>query len=311
MKKRVILLGECMVELRQHDADLLHKSFAGDVYNTAVYLQRSSGNSLDVQFFSAVGTDSLSDQLKSYALTEHIGTDLLFRVEDANPGLYMIETDLQGERRFRYWRQASAARQVMQCYTARGDETLLTGCQLFYFSGISLAILSPADRQLLLALLGKLKTHGCKLVFDANYRAGLWQHKEEAAAVCIQAYELADIALSGLDDHRALFGHQSVQQMSDWLLQLGIEEFVVKDGSRGSFGYCKQQEFYTSACSVKEVVDTTSAGDAFNGGYLAARLKGLNAEESALYASRLAAFVVCQPGAIVEPAVFADFKRLP
>ncbi|SEA97630.1 2-dehydro-3-deoxygluconokinase [Alkalimonas amylolytica] len=300
-----------MVELRQHDTNLLHKAFAGDVFNTAVYLQRSSGNSLDVQFFSAVGTDSLSDQLKSYANTEHIGTDLLFRVEDANPGLYMIETDLQGERRFRYWRQASAARQVMQCYTAHGDDTLLTGCQLLYFSGISLAILSPADRQLLFLLLRKLKTHGCKLAFDANYRAGLWQYKEEAAAVCMQAYALADIALSGLDDHLALFGHQSAQQMSDWLLQLGIEEFVVKDGSRGSLGYCKQQAFYTLACSVKEVVDTTSAGDAFNGGYLAARLKGLNAEESALYASRLAAFVVSQPGAIVEPAVFADFTRLP
>ena len=39
---RVVCIGECMVELRQAGEALYARSFAGDAYNTAVYLKRSA-----------------------------------------------------------------------------------------------------------------------------------------------------------------------------------------------------------------------------------------------------------------------------
>jgi len=48
-----------------------------------------------------------------------------------------------------------------------------------------------------------------------------------------------------------------------------------------------------------KVVDTSGAGDSFNGAYLAARLKGREPLEAAKEGLALAAKVVAQPGAII------------
>jgi 2-dehydro-3-deoxygluconokinase len=49
------------------------------------------------------------------------------------------------------------------------------------------------------------------------------------------------------------------------------------------------------------VVDTTAAGDAFNGGYLAARLRGAAPLAAAHAGNALAAEVVATPGALLPP----------
>jgi 2-dehydro-3-deoxygluconokinase len=50
-----------------------------------------------------------------------------------------------------------------------------------------------------------------------------------------------------------------------------------------------------------DVVDTTSAGDAFNGAYLAARLAGEDRRTAAEAGTRLAAEVIAHPGALLPP----------
>jgi 2-dehydro-3-deoxygluconokinase len=48
-----------------------------------------------------------------------------------------------------------------------------------------------------------------------------------------------------------------------------------------------------------KVVDTSGAGDSFNGAYLAARLKGKPPQEAVKDGLALAAKVVAQPGALI------------
>ena len=136
MAQRVIMMGECMVELFQLVENVYHQNFAGDVFNTAVYLKRSVGSAAQVQFFSAIGTDLISDKLLRAVQDEKIDTDLLLRTKTARPGLYMINTDCFGERSFVYWRETSAAKKVLQCLSAQQLEASLAGTDLFYFSGI-------------------------------------------------------------------------------------------------------------------------------------------------------------------------------
>jgi 2-dehydro-3-deoxygluconokinase len=52
-----------------------------------------------------------------------------------------------------------------------------------------------------------------------------------------------------------------------------------------------------------KVVDTTAAGDAFDGTYLAMRLRGNNFGDSLAKAASVAAKVVTYPGAIVPEAL--------
>ena len=307
MSKRIVIMGECMVELYQLVDNVYHQNFAGDVFNTAVYLKRTCEHPVDVQFFTAVGTDLISDKLVRAVEREKIDTSLMLRTKTARPGLYMINTDAFGERSFVYWRDSSAAKQVLQCFNAQLSYDAIKGCDMFYFSGITLAILSDSDRAQLFELISRLKADGSQIVFDPNYRPALWHSAEAAKAAFIQAYSLADVALPGLDDHRVLFAAQTTNDVVAQLTELGVAEIIVKDGVNGINGRYQQQAFTALAHPVKKVVDTTAAGDSFNGGYLAARLGGIAPQHAVKFAARLAGFVVEHTGAIVSKDHFNGF----
>ena len=307
MSKRIVIMGECMVELYQLVDNVYHQNFAGDVFNTAVYLKRTCETPVQVQFFTAVGTDLISDKLVRAVEREKIDTSLMLRTRTARPGLYMINTDAFGERSFVYWRDSSAAKQSLKCFNEQLNYDALKGCDMFYFSGITLAILSDADRAELFELVGRLKADGSQIVFDPNYRPALWQDANAAKAAFIQAYRLSDVALPGLDDHRVLFEAQTTNDVVAQLSELGVNEIIVKDGKNGINGRVQQQLFTAPAHSVKKVVDTTAAGDSFNGGYLAARLGGIAPQHAVKFAARLAGFVVEHTGAIVSKEHFNGF----
>ncbi|MBU1311221.1 MAG: sugar kinase [Gammaproteobacteria bacterium] len=307
MSKRVVIMGECMVELYQLVENVYHQNFAGDVFNTAVYLKRTCEESVDVQFFTAVGTDLISDKLVQAIEREKIDTSLMLRTKTARPGLYMINTDAFGERSFVYWRDSSAAKQVLKCFSEQLNYDAIKGCDMFYFSGITQAILPESDRAQLYELVKRLKADGSKIVFDPNYRPALWPNAATAKEAFIQAYSLADVALPGLDDHRVLFDAQTTNDVVELLTELGVGEIVVKDGKNGINGRYQHQGFTAQAHPVKKVVDTTAAGDSFNGGYLAARLGGIAPKHAVKFAALLAGFVVEHTGAIVSKEHFNSF----
>mgnify|MGYP006196087013 CR=1 FL=1 len=308
MSKRIVIMGECMVELYQLVDNVYHQNFAGDVFNTAVYLKRTCENPVDVQFFTAVGTDLISDKLVRAVEREKIDTSLMLRTKTARPGLYMINTDAFGERSFVYWRDSSAAKQSLVLFRQHNTIADLLPADVFYFSGISLAILSLDDRTYLFALIKELKAQGVQIVFDPNYRPALWPDAEICRANFDQAYALSDIALPGLDDHKVLYGSTSAADVLAQLQKLGVKEIIVKNGPAGVLGYSDGNSFQSPAVPVKKVIDTTAAGDSFNGGYLASRLNGLSPLASCQYAAALASFVVEHTGAIVTKEQFRSFS---
>ncbi|PTU04499.1 ketodeoxygluconokinase, partial [Pseudomonas sp. HMWF031] len=105
---RIALIGECMIEL-QHRADgSLQQSFGGDTLNTAVYLSRELAGAGTVDYVTALGDDSFSDAMCQSWAEENIGLGMVQRLPGRLPGLYCIQTDAAGERRFLYWRNEAA-----------------------------------------------------------------------------------------------------------------------------------------------------------------------------------------------------------
>ena len=127
--KRIVIYGECMVELRTESAQTLTKSYAGDTYNSAVYLKRCLPSS-SVSFLTAIGADFLSDELMFNMGENEINTDYVFRSVSRNLGLYMIRNDEHGERDFAYWRSQSAATQT---FTLLEETKTSIHCDWFYF----------------------------------------------------------------------------------------------------------------------------------------------------------------------------------
>ena len=94
-------------------------------------------------------------------------------------------------------------------------------------------------------------------------------------------------------------GHIQHRECSGASGNYNIEEIILTNGPEEIFGYDHGRRFQVKPVKVDNVVDTTSAGDAFNAGYVAARHAGLSAEESVMKASSLASVVIGLPGAII------------
>ena len=151
--RNLAVIGECMIELSQQGAQLT-RGFGGDTLNTAVYLARQMPEqTLRVHYVTALGTDSFSGDMLQAWRQEKIETELIQQFDNKLPGLYLIETDAAGERTFYYWRNDAAARYWLAGPQADALCERLAQFDYLYLSGISLAILAPADRMKLLALL--------------------------------------------------------------------------------------------------------------------------------------------------------------
>lgn len=298
--KRLIIFGECMVELRTQHGDTMAKSFAGDTYNTAVYFKRCLPVS-SISYLTAIGADFLSDELLLKMGEHEINTDLVFRATERNLGLYMIRNDNQGERTFAYWRAQSAATQTINLMP---DDNI--SAEWFYFSGISIAILDNAQRENLFILIKKLKSQGCKIAFDPNYRPRLWEDEDTAQHWTTRAYQEADLAFPGADDHLMLFRHTCADDIFAYLEDKNITEVVMKNGAIGVHIVSQKEQCIVPVEHVSAVVDTTAAGDAFNAGFMAARLSGKPAVESASFGAKVAATVITYPGAIIPSGIFSS-----
>jgi 2-dehydro-3-deoxygluconokinase len=228
-------------------------------------------------------------------------------IEDRLPGMYLIQTDSHGERTFHFWRENSAARAYFQSAETALEKNAGT-LDCLYFSGITLAILNDASRQRLFALLEGAKSNGCRVVFDNNFRPKLWPDRKVAQSVYLQAFASCHTAMITLDDHQAVFECDSLDDALIHAQGLKISEVVIK---RGADPTLVRQEHTTEWLPiptqvVKQVVDTTAAGDAFAAGYLSRRLVGSRAENSARFGNTLAARVIQHRGALIPLEAMQD-----
>ncbi|MBT2370493.1 sugar kinase [Pseudomonas fluorescens] len=294
---RIALIGECMIEL-QHRADgSLQQSFGGDTLNAAVYLRRELGEGPIVDYVTALGDDSFSDAMCKQWAEEGLGLDRVQRLPGRLPGLYCIQTDARGERKFLYWRNEAAVR---DCFTNPAAEPILAALPAYdvlYFSGITLAVLGEVGRERLLETLIETRKRGGKVVFDNNYRPRLWASVGAARAAYRKVLSQVDIALLTEDDERALFGFDDSEQV--FAAYPEIAEVVLKRGAEECLIRCEGERFAVPARVVEKVVDTTAAGDSFSAAYLAGRLTGGTPEQAALAGHRLASRVIQVPGALI------------
>ena len=288
-----------MVEFAPMSGDDYRRSFAGDVFNTAVYLKRLAPPGCAVEFVSAVGDDALSAAMMSAWRDEGVSTHHVAIIPGKSPGLYVIDTDDAGERRFSYWRGQSAAR-ALTIALEQMDGDALRARDYVYYSGITLAILSEERRASLFDFINMAKSKGVIIAFDPNFRPALWESHDAAAQTTMKAYGLADIVLTGAEEESSLFGRGPEAPALDAFERIGVKEAILKAGERGVFGASNGEHFHIPFSPAEKVVDTTAAGDSFAGAYLAFRLRGKSAPEAAALSARIARAVVSSRGAIID-----------
>ncbi|WUR13662.1 sugar kinase [[Empedobacter] haloabium] len=279
----LIGIGECMVEFHATaplaQATQFHKSHGGDVLNALVAAARIGSRTA---FVSRVGDDPFGPGLLAAWRAEGIDTSRAPLVPGEN-GVYFISVDAAGERSFTYRRAGSAASGM----TADVDETFLASARCLLLSGITQAI-SPAARAATLAAARTARAHGVTVAYDPNYRPRLWTDAAAARAACIELLPYVDILLPSLPADADMLPGPALTLAPHVAAKLGEEGCEIwLDGERT-----------VVPAAPAQVVDTTGAGDCWNGTYLALLLQGASAAQAAAQANAAAAAKLAHRGAI-------------
>ncbi len=293
--KRLLSIGECMIELAPTPDGTFSIGFAGDTFNTAWYARRMAAPDIEVAYLSAVGDDEPSTRMRDFIKDAGVVPELAVR-PGMSVGLYMI-TLKDGERSFSYWRSASAARTLADDLETLPD---LKAGDIAFFSGITMAVLPEKGRARLLEVLARARSGGVRVAFDPNLRPRLWPDTATMCDRIMRAAAVADIALPSFEDEQGHFEDADIRATARRYINAGATTVVVKDGAGPVLVEADGEQTWVTPTPASDIVDTTAAGDSFNAGFLIGHLEGRSLEEATRLGCDLARRVIGARGALVE-----------
>ena len=293
---KIAIIGECMAELYTQDNGYA-QTFAGDSFNCAVYLKRNSPKDI-VEYITVLGKDMWSEKMLSCFKDHNLDTNYIDYKEDKTIGLYIINTD-KGERSFSYWRGESAAKDLFTTPITEKINSNICSFDMIFFSAITLGIMSEEGRETFFKIIQKARQAGVKIAFDTNYRPKIYKNIQEAKDIYNQTLPYCDIVLPSIDDEEALWGMTDPIKIIEKIKQSGASEIIVKAGKEDIVYYYEDNITTVATTPIENIIDSTSAGDSFNGAYLSERTNGTNIEDSIRKAQELSSRVIMHQGAII------------
>lgn len=241
---------------------------------------------------SRLGDDVPGERIRRAMLALGVGDGLTTTDAGAPTGLFLRETPADGGRRVVYYRAGSAASRMD--LSDAGRLWAADPPRALVLSGLT-AALGAGVRDLMRSLASHARAHGTAVVVDANLRPSLGS-LSEVIGTLHALLPVTSLLVLGDDESEPLFGTTDPAEVFAAAREAGVEEAVLKGGPRGCWypGEGGAPSHLRSLSS--RVVDPVGAGDAFLGGYVAARLAGAGAAGAAVLGSELAAAVISAPG---------------
>ena len=171
----------------------------------------------------------------------------------------------------------------------------IAGARILHASGISQAISTRAADGVFEAL-AVARAAGVQISYDTNVRLKLWP-VSRARAVIHEAMTNIDIALPGLDDAVLLVGIEDPDAIADRYLAFGARIVALKLGAQGCLIATPDHRLRLPPVAV-EAIDTTGAGDTFDGAFLAEYLVTGDPFRAGAYANVAAALSTRGYGAV-------------
>lgn len=295
MKPDVVSLGEPMVELcatdvgRLGQVEFFKRGWGGDTSNFAVAAARTGSK---VGHVCRLGDDEFGRSFVELWGREGVDASRVIVEPGAWTAIYIISLMEGGGHDFTYYRAGSAASRYS---VGDLDQEYVASAKVFHTSGITLAV-SQSLREAALQAMDVCKEAGGKVTFDVNMRAKLWPIHTAKAALDY-AFRRADTVFASMEDVNILYGASDPVKAAEHIRGLGPETVVIKLGSRGCHVHSEGETFTCPGYKVKPV-DTTGAGDAFDGAWVTATLEDWSLRETARFANAVGAITATGLGAV-------------
>jgi len=304
-------IGECMVEFYSEPrlgANVYIQGFGGDTLNTIFAASRLG---ISVAYLTKVGDDEFSQFLLKSWKEENIDISFVKKVKGSFVGIYFINLDENGERSFVYYRKGSAASTLQP---EDFDISLLRKSTILYSSGITQA-LSASNHQTVKYLFQEFKKNSAnnnKIAYDPNFREKLWVNRTlDAVKTQAEVLPYIDIILPSFPSDAFLSESKTPEEMIGYYTDKNVNMVIVKLSGDGCLYTEDNGEtiHHLPPLKVSEIVDTTGAGDAFNGGVLAGIIKGYSKRKAIKLGTIVAGLKIQAKGALASLPTLEDIKK--
>lgn len=235
----------------------------------------------DVVMMTKLGRDSFSNVALDAMAELGMAQDHIFFSDDKETGIALILVD-----------ENTGQNEIIivpgACNTITGEEirNIETIIKESEYVLLQLEVNQDAN-EMVVDMAGK---YGCKVIVNtAPYSPVTDEFLSRVYMVTpneVEAEELTGIKVSDLD---------SAKRAAKYFYDKGVKKVLITLGSKGVFVSSDGREEIVPAFKV-DAVDTTGAGDAFNGGVLAALAEGKDIWEAVRFANGLAALSVQKLG---------------
>lgn len=268
-----------------------HLMDGGKGANQAVAAARLSEN---VRFIARIGNDVFGRYARKSLNNEGFDPDFLIEDTESPTGLAQILVNQEGENMISVAPGANGKLSIADLEKRRSD---------IESSRILLAQLETPWESVAWAL-GVAKRAGVTTILNPAPAIPL-SDRSLALLDVITPNESEAKVLTGIDIVREFDAYEAAHQLRN----RGVSIVIITMGKRGSYLLSDDFEGLIPACKAL-VVDTTAAGDTFNGALAVALSEGKSAKESVCFANAAAALSVEKLGAQASMPHRRDVDRL-
>ena len=302
MANKVVVFGSFFVDLMARTprfpvagetikGSMFQMGPGGKGFNQAVAAHKAGA---DVTMITKVGKDEFANVILNTMKGLQMPTDYIFQTDVSSTGCALIMVNEQ-----------SGQNEIVivpgTCNLLTEEDTnqveeLLKDCEYVL---LQLEVNQDANER----IVEMAKKHGVKVIVNtAPYAPMSDDFLSKVYMITpneIEAEEMTGITIDSLEH---------AKEAARIIKSKGVEVVVITLGSRGVFISCNDREEIVDAFSV-QAVDTTGAGDAFNGGFLCALSEGKDIWEAARFANALAALSVQKIGTTVSMPVREEVEE--
>ncbi len=244
-----------------------------------------------------VGADSFGAELLHSLQASGVQTDNVFVDETVSSGIAMITVDVRGENQILVIPGANG--RVNQEDVERLSRLLAEATALLLQFEIPMSAVVAAAKA--------AREAGVTVILDPA---------PVQSDVPDELYPLVDIITPNEVEAAQLVGfpvdgEESAKKAAQVLRQRGVKNAIVKLGAKGVLCATQEESFFIPTFRV-HTVDTTAAGDAFNGGLAAALHEGLSLRQAVVWGAAAGALAATKPGAqpsLPERLTFDEFLK--
>lgn len=263
--------------------------------------QAVGGNAANV----AIG---LSLQQVETSILTHVGNDeagrkIVEQLKGTRVDISQVQTEPKGQTNHAFIIDYRSEKTVFSYHAQRSYQFKLRR----HYDYVFITSMAQTKSETYIDELNQAVKKGTRLIYEPGtlqIRAGVRSSQallQQCHILILNKAEAKQLIRDNEDSERALL-HK--------LLDLGPQEVVITDGTRGAFVSNGQQFYHGSIWRTAKKIESTGAGDSFTAGYIAARLQGLDLQLALKRGAINAGSVVQQVGAQAGLLTQAEISQL-